>query len=239
MGRDKAKNRVSIATNAFLSILNSVTQKCTQPITQTQNIPIEVTGAGSVLRDSTIRARQSVVADFKCIQEVKNNQEANQQIKNEIDQQTQAIIGSLNLSLKSATAENIAEVVNNLATEIQNSYTGACMQSVLQEQSVPIKVAGGGQITNVFFDFDQSIRSMSECVQSSTNVQAAQQDLENLIRQLAEIQRKGIFEDIFGSLFGNIAGIIIFIVIVIGILVILGLGGFFLIRLLTGRRSKS
>lgn len=239
MGQDEATNRVSITTNALLSVMNTAAQKCTNPLTQEQVNSIRVAGAGSVLRNSTIRAGQSVVANFSCIQDFENNQDVRQQLQNQIDQQTQSIIGSLNLSLKSADAENISEIVSNLATEIQDSYTGTCASSVLQKQVNPIEVVDGGTIDNVIFDFDQSIRSMSECVQNTTNVQIAQQELENLLRQLAETQRKGIFDEIFGALFGNIAGIIIFIVVVIGILVILGLGGFFLIRLLTARRSKS
>ena len=208
-----ASNILDNTITQSINILNRSIQRCETPITQISGISI--TGCTNVVIRG-VDLEQNGQIKIECAQSTSSSSDIKPQIEINFRMAAEAINQALNLNISSTTAQNITNLMQQLSTEIINTYSSTCLGPVVQKQTIELECASnlGGMITIEQVNFRQTASALTNCVQANNSVNTITTDIKNIIQQ----QARSVVEPIFtiGSL------IIILIIVLLFVFIFLG-----------------
>lgn len=216
MGSKISKNISTSTVNAFVELMNNVSQVCKPDFSNVQSINI-VVGGNSTINLTLAELKQVLTLDQACLQRGVINSNVDQSIAQMVEQISTTITQMFQLSLSKQEATNIAEAVANIATSVTNSVNQTCSVSGSNTQEINLIGKEDGTLNLVISNnVSQYLMSTSACVQNDEIVSTAQQQLEQIIDQSATTQVENTIAGIFGSIFAIFAvvGLIIFLVLI-------------------------
>lgn len=217
MGSSSSSNVVNSTTNALLKVVNSTTQQCVSPLSQTQVASITAKG-GSIVNLGTIDWSQVVSVKSNCALSASTKNTLSQSLTQTAQQTATASNSALGLDLGSQGANNIVKYTNNLATTIDNAYTAQCGNLVNQVQAVNFNATDGSVINAGSLNWSQTQDAVLSCIQKNADVTNATQNLTQAVDQVAKTSVSGLFF------------LILFIIIGIVILAIIGAVIFYVMK---------
>jgi hypothetical protein len=228
MGGSSSKSEVDNTVNSIIKNINTATENCYNGTYQGQSLNINnIINQGGNLNVGGISQVQSGILDTKCMQDAATQTAIQQNLQNTIAQQTQAI--SQFASFSSSDAQSITQLVTNLATDINNAYTGNCAASAAQNQQLAIGTIlnQGGNLNVGGINQQQTINSILNCVQNDSNVVSDINNLTNAINQNTTAKSQGPLgflsdlADAFGGIFKGVTGLIVGAIIIIVIIAVI------------------
>ncbi len=192
---------------------NESITRCETPVALSQSFSIS--GCTDVTIDN-INFTQSGEIGTDCQQEILSSTETDTQISQIFTQQAEAISQAFSLG-GGSEAENITKLMQQLNTDIQNSYKEECLNPVIENQTfdIPCNSDLGGTVKIGSVNFDQTIKAMTKCTQETRSVTQTKTKIENIIDQ----KSKAVIEPLFGGI------ILIIVIIIIIFFVMRGSGG--------------
>lgn len=216
MGSKISKNISTSTVNAFVELMNNVSQVCRVDLSNQQSIDIKA-GGNSTVNFTIAELKQLLTLDRGCLQTGLINSNVDQSIAQMVEQISTTITQMFQLSLSKQEATNIAEAVANIATSVTNSINQTCSVSGSNTQNINVEAKENARVDlTIYNNASQYIMSTSACVQNDKIVSTAQQQLEQIIDQSATTQVENTIAGIFGSIFAIFAvvGLIIFLVLI-------------------------
>lgn len=210
MGNTITVNSSEQVINAMMEVVNTTTANCRSALTQDQIFNIEATGPGSVVNVSDFRVGQSVVVNTRCYQNATTSNNLESQIDQVARQQTEVISQALQLPSIQLT-ENLYQLNLDLGKKVVNATTQECSNLSQQRQTANIRASEGGTTNVVSTDWNQTMDSVTQCVQNSQAVTNAR----NALDQFIENNTKATVSNNLTWIIAIVA--IIIIIIVIGI----------------------
>ncbi|MNK85191.1 Lipid membrane protein [compost metagenome] len=210
MGNTITVNSSEQVINAMMEVVNTTTANCRSALTQDQIFNIEATGPGSVVNVSDFRVGQSVVVNTRCYQNATTSNNLESQIDQVARQQTEVISQALQLPSIQLT-ENLYQLNLDLGKKVVNATTQECSNLSQQRQTANIRASEGGTTNVVSTDWNQTMDSVTQCVQNSQAVTNAR----NALDQFIENNTKATVNNNLTWIIAIVA--IIIIIIVIGI----------------------
>lgn len=208
MGNSSARAILNNTVNNALSILNQSTETCETLLSQNQSINVNNC---SNINISNIDFNQTGSINISCAQSASSNSSISTELQTSFKNAADSINQALDLNPGSTDAEAITNLMQNLATAIQNVYTNNCLPNIVQQQSVNATcTVQGGTVQISYLNFNQTESSISNCTQQSTSVSNIRSQIENIIDQHSSSTVQPIIA--FGA--------IILIVIIIAIIMI-------------------
>jgi gas vesicle protein len=140
------------------------------------------------------------------ILEALNSTEMEQTMNTLSEQISENITESLNLNLSDNVTKNITRNVYDIKTEISHINRSECINRILSQNSFECKNTNG--ITD--FQLDQKILTdvVSNCYNSSQNLQNLIQDLKNTVEQEAKLKMNNSFSGIIESMGNAISNVV-------------------------------
>ena len=209
MGNSQASNILNNTINQSISILNRTVQKCETSLSQQQGIDINGCSGDVIIRN--VNFNQSGTIDIQCAQSSSSTNEITDEIKTNFEQSAEAINQALSLNPGSTDANNVTNLMQQLALDVVNTYSQTCIGGTVQSQQITrtCPATGGGNTTIEQVNFDQVSNGTSSCTQDAINDNSAKLSIENIISQKA----RAVVEPILGL--GALILIVIIVVIVL------------------------
>ena len=205
MGNAVTKNIINQHMSASVKVLNDTVQNCGTQMTQEQLL--DVAGSGNTVRHVDFSSMMS--ADISCSQTASVQNDISQKLSSKMEQMAKSIMGAISLNPGNAEATNISKASLALGTTIRNSFNQNCGSSLNSNQTLKV---GGNNNTIEFISYKQAASIVKNCVQNSSAVTSAKQDLEAAIKQVATAEKKGL-------------SLMMLVVIILGIIGALYFGG--------------
>ncbi|AYV86188.1 MAG: hypothetical protein Solumvirus1_63 [Solumvirus sp.] len=218
----RAENELNNVINAGISVVNKSVQDCLPKLSNTNNIQFKATNGG-VIDIGTIDVNQIVTVDTNCVANNAASTQLSQDIQNQMAQTAAATVGAL--SLGSTDANNYINSVTNLSQQISNSFLQKCSPTANNTANFQVAADGtGSQFKLGFYNLNQAISGVTQCMQTTVADSQAAEDLKQSIDQSATAKNEGLL-DFLGIILAVLAVIAVIVIIVIIVLVIPKGGG--------------
>lgn len=171
----------------MMSVMNTYTQQCHAPITQTQNLDLSNITNSTIL--ARIRAGQAVNFNLQCYQEALADNKLTQELANSAAQSADALAQALSLSR--AEASNVASLLTEASVDVRNTFRQECFQPIAQMQTVRIREIAGSYI-DVAVDYQQRVQSAINCTLDAVSRTDAIQQVKQTIQQKATAKVEGL-----------------------------------------------
>ena len=209
MGGDLSKNVVDVATKILTNVAITSTNNCQIKIDSQQEIEI-VDSSGVTFSGDTFNDTVVVLQD--CIQTNKTKTQVKTNVKNVATQIAKTIDRAFEIPRGTRKSENILNIMNELATNITDTFNQKCSTDL--ESTQKVEVVSSHNI--VFFNdnWNLNVDNTQSCIQQNTAIADIQNRLSNEISQTASTEVK--------SLLGGIILIVVIILIIGGGLILGG-----------------
>lgn len=206
-GGTKVKNESEQIVKTYMDVINSSTAECRSALTQEQLFSLAASGPGSVIDLGTVNASQTAQVDTRCYQ----TNVASTNVENKIDQlaKQQLDVITQTLSLSSTDTENINKSLIELKESVLNDTKQSCSNLAGQAQVVNVTASDGGIVKANSLNWSQTFNGITQCVQNSTSVIDAKNNIQQIIDQYNKTEVKD-----------NLSTILIIIGVVIAVIVI-------------------
>ena len=181
-------NLVQIGINVAIAGMNS----CKGTIDQSQ--VASITGVnGSTINLGEVDLSQYATIDTSCVQSLSTSASLLNDITQAMKQQATATLDSLGIpSFGTAQSDTILSNVTKLASAVHISVTSTCLSAINQSQAFVINGANGSTITATAVKLSQFASTLSNCVQNSSTVVSAKNDLSQDFTQAASSSVTGL-----------------------------------------------
>ena len=203
MGGDLSKDISHVVTKILTKVTISATNNCQIKVNSLNDITID---DSSGINFSHNNFSDVFVVKQKCMNTTNTKTNIKNNVKNAVTQITKTIDRAFEIPKGSKKAITVSSIVNNIATEISESFTNNCAQIFNTTNRVTLN--GDNSIVFAYNDFSTTINSVTECILKSTDIGSFSNKLTNQISQTATTKVK--------SILGALIWIIIVIIIVIG-----------------------
>jgi hypothetical protein len=207
MGNSLAVNTASEATDLMVSAATDNILNCKTAIDQIQGITV-IAQNGSSINIGDIDWSQVVAYNQSCYQ----NATATNTISTSIQQEAQQIAKAIQQQwavFTAAEAVNMSDLVIKLSEQVCTEYTTKCAAEVIQTQTATFYASGGSEIATGILNWDQTVNGISKCVQQTSTVTNAQNNLSNNITQQATAEIQNFLMPLI------IAAVIILVVVIL------------------------
>ncbi len=186
MGSVYSKNTVNDVVNLLTNVVIDATQGCQSSISQDQ--VINISGNNNVkINLGKIDWSQVVNYNTTCSSMVSTQNTIDDNLKQEVKEITKALNQNLNLNPGSTEAENVANLVTTLSVQIKESFNQTCQNVISQDQVINISGNRNSQIT-ASLDWNQTTDGVFKCIQEDSAVNNIKEQLEQQIRQKADVE---------------------------------------------------
>lgn len=217
MGHSSSSNVATSTTNALMKVVNTTTQQCVSPVTQSQGLTVNATG-GSIINVGAIDWSQVVTIQSNCALSNTTENNLSTSLLQTAAQQATTTNSALGLDIGSQAANNITNYTTNLATAVTNAYTGQCGILVNQSQAASFSASNGSVLNVGSLNWKQTQSDVTSCIMSNSDVTTASQNLQQAVNQVAKSSISGLFF------------LILFIIIGVVVLAIIGAVIFFIMK---------
>jgi len=213
MGSAQSSNTVNETVKVMTQIANSSTQSCVYTFTSDQALNINASNGSDVTINSA-NFMDFASVDTNCIQSSQTQNQIENAIKAQISQLSTAINQSLDFNPGSTTAKNVTNLLEQLSTDVSNSYSQTCSQDFNANQSTNIQASDGSTVTVRFLNYSDTFESVQQCVLDDSSVTNTSNMITNVISQKAKAE----VESLLGPL-------LFLLLIVLLVVVVIVLGG--------------
>ncbi len=211
MGNSLASNVVNTAVTSMNNVALNAGQDCVNTVVNSITVG-NVQCKGNV----DITNIETTVTQQNCSQTNDTNDTVSNAVAEQAKQSAQAINQMFNISGTTET-QNVFNATAQLGNAISNAYNETCVSTAIQQIVTPSVVSGGNcTITN-----EQVATAATNCVQNSTTVVSAKNQLKLAIDQSA----KSTVQNFFAYLAFIVAGVLVVGIGIIAILFFAGIVG--------------
>lgn len=208
-----ASNISEETAKALVQISNTATQSCMVSDSEIQQITINgITGSNLNI---VANLEQSLVLNSDCLQSDTVQNSVQQAMAQKANQLAKAIAQQYELS--AAEADNLAQEIAQMSTQISNSFRQNCSNFGAQVQSFTLE--NGSQLdATIYLNFDQYNASVTQCVSQDAAVNNSFQSIAQTTQQTASATVQNFLAGILAAIFGILAiiGLVFFSFILFG-----------------------
>lgn len=206
-----SKNVVNDVTNVLVNTQTNLSSECFAVVSQSNNTTCtNVNSGGSFVINQTNNAGGPGLQQINvsCFQTTVNSTEVTNNLEETINQLAKQSAASISLS--SAEADNLTQLVRNLSTNIQSSISSTCATQISQANALNcngITVPQGDVLVNQA----NYTSLLFNCVQNTDNVITAQNKIVTAISQSTDQVQQDLLRNL--AILGGVVAVIIALVI--------------------------
>jgi len=198
MGGDVSKNIVDISTKILTNVAITSTNECQVVIDSLEEITI-INSSG--VNISGVNFTDTIGVNQSCVSKASTQNQVSANVKNVANQIAKTIDQAFEIPRGTRESENVAKVMNELATNITETFNQKCNTNL--NSDIVVKIIASNDV--VFFNdnFQVNIDDTQSCIEQNIDKTNITNQLSNQISQTASTEVKSIL------------GALIFIVIII------------------------